>query len=130
MKMNFSQLRYLIASDHFRYHGRFSLRRLLQDLYFNRGFKITFCYRIAHYLHVNRFRVAFRLFNLYYFNLQTRLCCELPYEVQIGPGFYFGHVFGTVINPQSRFGKNVNLSQGSAKPQTLRQVAYWLQLNV
>jgi serine O-acetyltransferase len=110
MGMTFSRLKYLIMSDHHRYHGQFRPLHLLKDLFFNRGFKITFCYRIAHYFYVNRQKVALRLFNLYYYNLQTAFSCELPYETQIGPGFYFGHVFGTIINGRCRFGKNVNMS--------------------
>lgn len=110
MGMTFSRLRYLIGTDHHRYHGQFKPLSLLKDLFFNRGFKITFCYRIAHYFYVNQQKIALRLFNLYYFNLQTRFCCELPYETEIGPGFYFGHVFGTIVNAQCRFGKNVNMS--------------------
>jgi len=112
MGMTFSRLKYLIASDHHRYHGRFKPLHLLKDLFYNRGFKITFCYRIARYFYVNRQHLALRLFNLYYFNLQTQFCCELPYHAEIGPGFYFGHVFGTIINVRSRIGKNVNMSHG------------------
>jgi serine O-acetyltransferase len=112
MGMTFSHLSYLIRTDHHRYHGQYKPLHLLKDLFFNRGFKITFCYRIAHYFYVNRQKMALRLFNLYYFNLQTRYCCELPYETEIGPGFYFGHVFGAIVNAQSRFGKNVNMSHG------------------
>jgi serine O-acetyltransferase len=110
MGMTVSRLKYLIKTDHHRYHGQFRPLHLLKDLFFNRGFKITFCYRIAHYFYVNRQTLALRLFNLYYFNLQTRFCCELPYETQIGPGFYFGHVFGAIVNAQAQFGKNVNMS--------------------
>ena len=112
MGMTLSRLKYLIVTDHYRYHGRFSLPHFLKDLFFNRGFAITFAYRIAHYLYVNRQNVALRLFNLYYFDLQTRFSCELPYETQIGPGFYFGHVFGTIINSKSQLGKNINMSHG------------------
>ena len=83
---------------------------LLKDLCFNRGFSITAAYRVAHFLYVNRSTVALRLFNLYYFNLQTRFSCELPYQTQIGPGLYFGHVFGTIINAKCQLGTNVNLS--------------------
>ncbi len=110
MPMPLSRLKVLILSDHYRYHGAFKPLHLLKDLWFNRGFKLTAAYRVAHFLYVNRYNVALKLFNLYYFNLQTRFCCELPYQTQIGPGLYFGHVFGTIINAQCQLGANVNLS--------------------
>ena len=110
MGMTFARLLYLIRTDHYRYHGGFKPLRLFKDLFFNRGFKITFAYRIAHFLFQNRWRMALRLFNLYYYPLQSRYCCEIPYETRIGPGFYFGHVFGTIISVYSVLGKNVNMS--------------------
>ena len=110
MGMTLARLAYLIRTDHYRYRDQFKPIPILKDLLLNRGFKITFCYRIAHFLYANRQTFLLKLFNLYYFHLQSLYCCELPYQTQIGPGFYFGHVFGTIINPKSVLGKNINMS--------------------
>jgi serine O-acetyltransferase len=110
MGMTLARLAYLIRTDHYRYHGGLKPLHMFKDLFFNRGFKITVCYRIAHFLYLNRWKPLLTLFNLYYFHLQSLYCCELPYQTQIGPGFYFGHVFGTIINGKSVLGKNVNMS--------------------
>lgn len=110
MGMTFTRLLYLIRTDCYRYHGHHKPLSMLKALFFNRGFKISTCYRIAHFLYVNNRKFLLNLFNLYYFHLQSLYCCELPYQTQIGPGFYFGHVFGTVINARCVLGKNVNMS--------------------
>lgn len=110
MGMTFGRLLYLIRCDHYRYHGAFRPLHLLKDAFFNRGFKITLCYRVANWLYQNNWKPLLTLFNFYYFHLQSLYCCELPYQTQIGPGFYFGHVFGTIINGKTVFGKNVNMS--------------------
>jgi len=112
MGMTFARLLYLIRTDHHRYYGGFKPLSLCKDLFFNRGFKITVAYRIAHFLFQNRWGMALRLFNVYYYPLQSRYCCEIPYATRIGPGFYFGHVFGTIISVHSVLGKNVNMSHG------------------
>lgn len=112
MGMTFARLLYLIQTDHHRYHGGLKPLHLLKDLLFNRGFKITFCYRLAHFMFSNRWNVALKLFNVYYYHLQSHYCCEIPYAAQIGPGFYFGHVFGTIISAHCILGKNVNMSHG------------------
>jgi serine O-acetyltransferase len=111
MGMTFRRLLYLIRTDHYRYHGGFRPLHLIRDLFLNRGFKITLGYRVAHWLYVNHWWIPLKLFNLYYFHLQSLYSCELPYQAEIGPGFYFGHVFGTIVSPRTVFGKNVNLSQ-------------------
>lgn len=110
MGMPFSRLLYLIRTDCYRYYGHHKPLTMLKALFFNRGFKITTCYRVAHFLHQNNHKLLLALFNLYYFHLQSLYCCELPYIAKIGPGFYFGHVFGTVINGNCVLGKNVNMS--------------------
>lgn len=112
MGMPLKRLIYLIQSDLIRYHGQCTWTRLLKDFFLNRGFKATLFYRIGHYLYQNNRRYLLKLFNLFYFRLQSAYCFELPYQTKIGPGFYFGHVFGTIINRYARIGKNVNISHG------------------
>ena len=36
---------------------------------------------------------------------------QIPTNVPIGPGLFIGHGIGMVINPTTKIGKNVNLSQ-------------------
>lgn len=114
--MPLGRLFYLISADYYRYRGTLrGVRRwvfFFRDLLFDRGFKITFFYRVLHYFYVNRIMLPVLPLRLYYFHLQSLYSCELPYQARIGPGFYFGHVFGTVISPRCILGKNINMSHG------------------
>lgn len=37
---------------------------------------------------------------------------SIPYDTEIGPGFYIGHFGGIVVSRDARIGRNCNISQG------------------
>jgi len=45
---------------------------------------------------------------------------SIPYNTEIGPGFYIGHFGGIVVNERARIGRNCNISHGVTIGQTNR----------
>lgn len=41
-----------------------------------------------------------------------RLGINIPYQIDVGPGFYISHFTGVFVNSRCRIGRNCNLSQG------------------
>ena len=44
--------------------------------------------------------------------IKTRWGIEIGRQATIGPGFYIGHFSGIFVAPESRIGRNCNISQG------------------
>lgn len=44
--------------------------------------------------------------------LRFKFGISIPWQTQIGPGFYIGHFGGIVVNEAARIGRNCNISQG------------------
>src|SRR4051812_2714402 len=43
---------------------------------------------------------------------ERRWGISIPYETEIGEGFYIGHFGGIVVNHRARIGRNCNIQQG------------------
>ncbi|HEX9105774.1 MAG TPA: serine O-acetyltransferase [Longimicrobiales bacterium] len=112
--MTFRELRYLIASDVYRYHGRYSRALLLRECALGFASKVAIWLRVAAYLKGR----GWPFFPLYVVArlLHRRYCIrfgvEIPYSTQIGPGLYIGHYGAVVISSYATIGRNCNLSQG------------------
>ena len=44
--------------------------------------------------------------------LRYKFGISIPYNTEIGPGFYIGHCGGIVVNEAARIGRNCNISHG------------------
>lgn len=77
------------------------------------GFRYTFWMRTCSYFRNNKFYYPLFVLSLLYLrHLSFKSGIQIPYDTEIGPGFYIGH-FGTiVINGETKIGKNVNISPG------------------
>ncbi len=111
--MNGKELRSLIDSDLYRYRGNKSVSDFLKTLIVEPGFRYMYIWRKCKY---------YRQSKLTYLNsilarlLLSKYMCkygyEIPVSVQIGKGFYIGHMGGIAVNSGAVFGNNVNISKG------------------
>ena len=53
---------------------------------------------------------CYYMFRLLRLSHKTQI--QIPARTQIGEGFYIGHLGRVVINPDAKFGKNINISTG------------------
>lgn len=72
----------------------------------NRPFTYSFWLRLAH---EGNFigKIARRVHS----KLSRKWSVEIPWQCQIGKGFYIGHCYGIVINDKTSIGEYVNISQ-------------------
>lgn len=111
--MTFRECRSLIASDLFRYGGHRRIRFLLRNLIFIPGFRYTFLMRLCRFTRVKMVLLpvhALLRFLLHHY--QFKYGISIPYDTEIGPGFYIGHFGGIVVNSKATIGRNCNISQG------------------
>lgn len=99
-----------IRSDLFRYYGKCSFLCFFIAIITNRGFKISFFYRICHHFYKSKNKPMLVLFCIPYFHYRVKYGVDLPFHVHIGKGLYIGHVFSIAINRDCIIGKNVNIS--------------------
>lgn len=52
------------------------------------------------------------LWALLLYRMRMKYELEIGLRVDIGPGFYIGHVFNITINPAARIGGDVNIRRG------------------
>jgi serine O-acetyltransferase len=101
----------LIYSDLKRHGMGVGLRNFLNRLYYSPGFRYMWILRNANY-----YRKRNIFLYLFYKTLLTRHSYkygfQIPYETQIGKGFYIGHFGRIIINPAAKIGENVNISPG------------------
>jgi serine O-acetyltransferase len=111
--MTFSKLKALVKSDLYRYTGDSGSSVLKHVLRGEPGFKYSFWMRSSRFCEERRlwklilFHPAVIILKHYMFKYGI----AISPDTEIGPGFYIGHFGGIVVNPQSRIGKNCNLSQ-------------------
>ena len=112
--MTFKEMKYLINSDIYRYHGRTNFSLFMKEFLWGTGSKFSIWLRISAYLRQKGlpffpFYLMARLFhrrNMFKFGM------DIHCSTQIASGLYIGH-FGTiVVSNRSIIGKNCNLSHG------------------
>lgn len=112
--MKFSEYKFLILSDLYRITGKAKTILLVRYVLMGEAYKYNFWMRTCQYSRSN----VFLKFIIYPFarfmlsHLTYKLGISIPYETNIGSGFYIGHFGGIIINPKSIIGKNCNISQG------------------
>lgn len=112
--MTSREYRYLVRSDLYRMAGRADVATFLNQVTRGIAFKYVFWMRTCRYtarhpLHrLFAYRVARAMLTHYTFKFGI----SIPFETQIGSGFYIGHFGGIVVNERSVIGKNCNISHG------------------
>jgi serine O-acetyltransferase len=112
--MKFSDYRYLLLSDLFRYRRNTSLRGLLHQVVFGEGCKYSFWFRTCSFLRSRRV-LKYSVYPLAWLMMRRtmyRLGISIHPGTDIGPGFYIGHFGGIVVSARSQIGRNCNISQG------------------
>ena len=113
--MELREYKYHLFSDLYRIEGTISTRALIRHL-----IKGQETYQYNFWMHTCRYTRQHSLFKflLYPFakfmlnHYKYKFGISIPYETEIGSGFYIGHFGGIVINGKSKIGKNFNISQG------------------
>jgi len=100
----------IIKSDLYRYEQKTGLPDIIKALLVNKGFQVSFYYRIANYFYNKNNKIALIFIKPLYFHVMNKNSVDFPYITDIGYGLYIGHTFGIVVNGKSKIGNNVNLS--------------------
>ena len=105
-------------TDLFRYAGKTGLATCMKTWLKEPGYRYMFYFRLAKsYKGIPFFGFLFRFMLR---RCSHRFGIQIPYETEIGQGFYIGH-FGTiVINKLAIIGKNCNISPGATIGQANR----------
>jgi serine O-acetyltransferase len=113
-EMKFADYRYLVLSDLYRITGNTYLSAFCRQFLIDEGYKYCFWMRTCRYVRDNR-ALRLWLFPLAWLMLRRythKYGISVPFQTEIGPGFYIGHFGGIVISAKSKIGKNCNVSQG------------------
>lgn len=99
----------LINSDYYRIKGKnASLIKLWIATFRNHSFRYNFWLRLSAYKGI---LYPFCKWMLHRISLKYGI--DIPSKTLIGYGFFLSHGFGTIVNPTTIIGNNVNLSQYS-----------------
>ncbi|WP_114793146.1 serine acetyltransferase [Niabella yanshanensis] len=98
----------IIESDLYRYGGLKGVKGFLKGLFKTAGFRYMYYLRQAK--KSKKYTPRWFVFILLLHRCSRRYGYQIPYNTEIGEGFYIGH-FGTiVINSKARIGKNCNIA--------------------
>jgi serine O-acetyltransferase len=110
---NYRELVLLLRADFFRYDGASGFGPCLRTYFTEPGAKFTFWLRVSSCLRSKKI-----LLPLFLFAWWMRHRCEIRYGLSvpcrtcIGPGLYFSHFGGIVVNADARIGRNCNVGHG------------------
>jgi len=110
--MKWSDYTYNVSADLYRYVGRRDRAAFLKSFTCIPGFRYTFLMRTAKYLK-SRGTLLLPLYALSRFLLnhyQYKYGISIPYNTDIGPGFYIGHFGGVIVNSEAKIGRNCNIN--------------------
>ncbi len=120
--MTLEELKYLICSDLYRYHGQVNLGIVLSELVWGIGGRYTVWFRLVSWLRGRSilwfpvYVVAKLMLRRYMFKFGI----QIGDLARLGPGFFIGH-FGTiVVTSRARIGRDCNISQGVTIGQSFR----------
>jgi serine O-acetyltransferase len=110
--MKFSQYVFLLRSDLHRYAGNSTFSSFMYHFVLSAGYRYSFWVRTCAYLH-SRFISRFLLFPIAWLVLRSfgyLFGMSIPFQTQIGSGFYINRARGIVIHPSTVIGRNCNIS--------------------
>jgi serine O-acetyltransferase len=120
--MTYSDYRRFLAADLYRIGGVRGFRAGLKAVLTLPAFEFVFLMRTCRYLRQHKI-LKFLLYPLAKMRFTQRTFkygISIPYQTDIGPGFFIGHIGGIVVNFQCRIGSNCNMSHGVTLGQTNR----------
>ena len=99
-------LKQKIEKDRYRYFG--NNKSFMQN--FDDRYKLVKTYRKAYFYKNN-------MLLKYVYKLKLRKICrkqvsQIPYNLEVGDGFFIGHIGNIIINPNVIIGNNVNIANG------------------
>ena len=120
--MDYSEFKYLVRSDLYRYDGVSNYRAFFSNFFFTPGFRYSFVMRLCTFTSVSLiFRYTiYPICRLLHRHYSIRYMISIPYDVKISSGFYIGHYGGIVVNTNVEIGVNCNLSHEVTIGQTNR----------
>ncbi len=121
------ELKDIVYSDLFRYTGNKRsheqiYRTYLEELRSSPEFSYISTFRRTQYYYKQSqkydnwkklvYKVKFSISNFHLERLSRKYHIQIPYDTQIGKGFYLAHFGRVIIHPKSVIGHNVNVSTG------------------
>lgn len=121
------ELKDIVYSDLFRYTGNKRsheqiYRTYLEELRSSPEFSYISTFRRTQYYYKQSqkydnwkkftYKVKFSIANFHLERLSRKYHIQIPYDTQIGKGFYLAHFGRVIIHPKSVIGHNVNVSTG------------------
>ena len=110
--MKYSDYKRTFTSDLYRYCGNRDFRSFLTCFAHIPGFRYSFFMRTSRYLRTK----GTLLFPIYVIcrillnHYQFKYGISIPYNTEIGPGFYIGHFGGIIVNSEAKIGMNCNIN--------------------
>ena len=107
---SYRELRLLLGADFHRYARSQGLGPCLRTYFTEPGAKFTFWLRVSSYLRSKKllaplFVIAWWLRH----RAEIKYGLSVPCKTCIGPGLYFSHFGGVVVNANARIGRNCNI---------------------
>jgi serine O-acetyltransferase len=114
--MRFRELLYAWYADLYRYEGRASVAVFVKHWLLSPGYTFTFYLRLCAYLHKKQPLILtlplYCLARIILRHYSYKFGMFIPFDTQIGVGFFIGHCGDIHFNAQARVGSNCNISQG------------------
>ena len=111
--MRFSEYKFLVKSDLYRYTGKVKVLTFLRHFWLNPCFKYSFWLRTCAFLAQNKHSIlTFLLKKIFLMRYTYKYGISIPYITRIGSGFVIGHFGGIVVNEKAVIGNNCTISHG------------------
>lgn len=106
-------LKSALMADIYRNCGRASWPLVVKYFVFRRAFRVVATLRLCQAATEGPVRRALPLFRFLHRVAAGRAGVDVPWNVDIGPGFIINHAWGLVIAPGTRIGRNVSIFHGA-----------------
>lgn len=110
--MKYPDYTFIITSDLYRHCGKRDIRSFFTCFVRIPGFRYTFFMRTAGYLKSkgSLFLPLYIMCRILLNHYQFKYGISIPYNTEIGPGFYIGHFGGIIVNSETKIGRNCNIN--------------------
>jgi serine O-acetyltransferase len=110
--MKYQEYLHFVKSDLYRYTKELTSHTFIKCFFLSPGFRYTFLMRTARYLACwqNPLRLLYVLSRWVLHHYKVKYGIDIPYNTDVGPGFYIGHFGGIFVNHEAKIGKNCNIN--------------------
>lgn len=110
--MRFSEYMDLVKKDCYRYTKEVNFIFIIKTFIKIPGYKYTFLLRTAYYLRNKGLLYIpfYLLIKLFISHYKYKYGIDIPYNAEIGVGFYVGHFGGIFVNSSASIGANCNIN--------------------